>query len=75
MWLKYVKIREFELGLYFRDGEFRGLLEAGRYLFLNLPFARARVEGPSGDVPPGASVRRSSVNARVRSLRAQWISE
>ena len=27
--LKTIKIRSYEIGLYFRDGEFRGLLGAG----------------------------------------------
>jgi regulator of protease activity HflC (stomatin/prohibitin superfamily) len=44
MWLKYVKVREYEIGLYFRDGEFRSLLEPGRHLLANLPFARTRVD-------------------------------
>jgi regulator of protease activity HflC (stomatin/prohibitin superfamily) len=51
MLLKYVKIREYEVGLYFRDGEFRGLLGAGRYWFWDLPFYRARVDVVSQRAP------------------------
>ena len=29
--IKTIKIRSYEMGLYFRDGEFKGLLSAGRY--------------------------------------------
>jgi hypothetical protein len=31
MILKRIKVGKFETGLYFREGEFRGLLEAGRH--------------------------------------------
>src|SRR5438876_10650475 len=51
MLLKYVKIRDYEVGLYFRDGEFRGLLEPGRYLLFDLPFYRARVDVVSQRAP------------------------
>jgi regulator of protease activity HflC (stomatin/prohibitin superfamily) len=51
MLLKYIKIREYEVGLYFRDGEFRGLLEPGRYWFLDVPFYRARVDVVSQRAP------------------------
>ncbi|MCS7044840.1 MAG: SPFH domain-containing protein, partial [Gemmataceae bacterium] len=36
MVLKLVKVRSFEIGLYFKDGEFLGLLEPGRHWFFNL---------------------------------------
>ena len=41
MIFKRVKILEHELGLYFRDGEFRGLLEPGRRWFFD-PACRRR---------------------------------
>lgn len=34
--LKRFKVRDHEMGLLFRDGEFRGLLEPGRHAFLDL---------------------------------------
>ena len=40
---KVFKIRSFEMGLYFREGEFRGLLEPGRHWFFD-PLGRVRVE-------------------------------
>src|ERR1051326_2023601 len=43
MIFKRVKIHAYEGGLYFRDGEFRGLLEAGRHWLFD-PLGRARVE-------------------------------
>lgn len=50
MIIKIVKIHEFEVGLYFRDGEFRGLLEPGRHWFVDL-FGRVRVEIVSQRAP------------------------
>ena len=41
--LKTVKIRSYETGLYFRDGEFRGLLDEGRHWFFD-PLGKVRVE-------------------------------
>src|SRR5580704_2188045 len=38
-----VKIHSYEVGLYFRDGEFRGLVEAGRHWIFD-PLGRARIE-------------------------------
>ncbi len=38
-----LKIRSFEIGLYFRDGEFRGLLGEGRHWFFD-PLRKTRVE-------------------------------
>ena len=32
MFYKRIKIRSYEVGLYFRDGEFKGLLTEGRHL-------------------------------------------
>ena len=43
MILKYVKVGQYEAGLYFREGEFRGLLEAGRHWFFD-PLGRVRVD-------------------------------
>lgn len=48
--LKHVKIHTHEAGFYFHDGEFRELLEAGRYWFFD-PFRRVRVEVVSQRAP------------------------
>ena len=32
--IKTIKIRSYEMGLYFRDGEFKGLLREGRHWFV-----------------------------------------
>ncbi len=48
--LKHVKIRAYEIGLYFHDGEFRELLDAGHHLFFD-PFQRVRVEVVSQRTP------------------------
>lgn len=37
------KIRHYETGLYFRDGEFRGLLDAGRHWFVD-PLGKVQVD-------------------------------
>ena len=50
MVLKYVKIRSYEKGLYFRDGEFKGLLDEGRYWFLD-PLGKVRVDVVSQRAP------------------------
>lgn len=47
---KFIKIREFHVGLLFRDGEFRGLLEPGRHRFFD-PFGRVKVEIVSRRAP------------------------
>lgn len=47
---KRVKIRSFEVGLYFRDGEFRRLLNAGRHWLLG-PTWKIRVEKVSQRAP------------------------
>ena len=41
--LKTIKIRSYEMGLYFRDGEFRGLLREGRHWFVD-PLGKVKVE-------------------------------
>ncbi len=41
--LKRYKIHSYEIGLYFRDGEFKGLLTEGRHWFLD-PLGKVRVE-------------------------------
>jgi regulator of protease activity HflC (stomatin/prohibitin superfamily) len=43
MVIKLVKIRKFEIGLYFHDRDFRSLLEAGRHWFFD-PLWRVRVD-------------------------------
>jgi hypothetical protein len=40
---KKVKIRSYEVGLYFRDGEFRQLLGAGRHWMFD-PLGKVRVD-------------------------------
>ena len=41
--IKLIKIHSYEVGLYFRNGEFRGLLDAGWYVLMDVPFYRAHV--------------------------------
>jgi hypothetical protein len=41
--IKRIKIRSYEMGLYFRDGEFRGLLREGRHWFVD-PLGKVKVE-------------------------------
>ena len=48
--LKTIKIRGYEMGLYFRDGEFRGLLAAGRHWFFD-PMRKVQVEVASTRAP------------------------
>ena len=50
MVFRRVKILTYEVGLYFRDDEFRGLLEAGRHWFFD-PLHRLRVEVVSQRAP------------------------
>src|SRR5881409_1979746 len=48
--IKLIKIHEYEIGLYFYDGEFRGLIEAGRHWIFD-PLRRVRVEIVSQRAP------------------------
>ncbi len=48
--LKTIKIRSYEMGLYFRDGEFKGLLATGRHWFLD-PLFKVKVEVVSQRTP------------------------
>ena len=41
--IKTAKIRSYEKGLYFRDREFKGLLDKGRYWFID-PFFKIKIE-------------------------------
>jgi len=41
--MRTVKIRSYEMGLHFRDGEFKGLLGAGRHWFFD-PLGKVKVE-------------------------------
>src|SRR4029079_14557032 len=41
--IKTIKIRSYEMGLYFRDGEFKGLRRAGRHWFVD-PLGKVKVE-------------------------------
>ena len=47
---KRIKIRTHEMGLYFRDGEFKGLLRAGKHWLFD-PLGKARVEVVSQRAP------------------------
>ncbi len=40
---KYIKIRSYEIGLHFRDREFKGLLTEGRHWLFD-PLGKVRVE-------------------------------
>jgi hypothetical protein len=48
--LKFIKVHTHEMGLYFHDGEFRGLLTAGRHRFFD-PLGRVRVDVVSQRTP------------------------
>jgi hypothetical protein len=48
--LKTIKIRSYEMGLYFRDGEFRGLLREGWHWFVD-PLGKVKVEVASQRAP------------------------
>ncbi len=48
--LKTIKIRSYEMGLYFRDGEFKGLLGAGRHWFFD-PLHKVKAEVVSQRAP------------------------
>ena len=50
MFVKKIVIRSFEVGLLFRDGEFRGLLGEGRHWFLDL-FGKIKVDVVSQRAP------------------------
>ena len=50
MVLKIVKLHQHEVGLHFQDGEFRGLLEAGRHWFFD-PLGHVRVDVVSQRAP------------------------
>lgn len=50
MFFKRVKIHSYEMGLYFRNGEFKGLLGAGTHWLLD-PLMRVRVEVVSQRYP------------------------
>ena len=47
---KTIKIRSYEMGLHFRDGEFKGLLGAGRHWFFD-PLGKVKVEVVSQRAP------------------------
>ena len=59
--LKRYTIRSFEMGLHFRDGEFRGILEAGRHWFLD-PLRHVHVEKASLRAPWLSGPRRGEPN-------------
>ena len=48
--LKYIKIRSYEMGMVFRDREFRGLLATGTHWLLDL-LGKTRVEVVSQRAP------------------------
>ena len=41
--IKTIKIRSHEAGLYFRDGEFKGIVEQGRHWFID-PLFKVKVD-------------------------------
>ncbi len=41
--IRSIKIRSYEMGLYFRDGEFKGLLREGRHWFVD-PLGKVKIE-------------------------------
>ena len=70
--LKTIKIRSYEMGLYFRDGEFKGLLGEGRHWFVD-PLGKVKVEVVSQRAAvAGAREARRDRHARVRSRTARW---
>src|SRR5262249_2925087 len=48
--IRRIKIQTYEVGLYFRDGEFRGLLQPGRHWILD-PLRRVHVDVVSQRTP------------------------
>src|SRR5438552_3473208 len=48
--IKTIKIRSYEMGLYFRDGEFKGLLREGRHWFVGA-LGKVKVEVVSQRTP------------------------
>ena len=48
--MKTIKIRSYEIGLHFRDGEFKELLGAGRHWFFD-PLGKVKVEVVSQRAP------------------------
>ena len=48
--IKSIKIRSYEMGLYFRDGEFKELLREGRHWFVD-PLGKVKVEVVSQRTP------------------------
>jgi len=50
LFFKRYTVRSFEMGLHFRDGEFRGLVDAGVYWFFD-PFGKVAVEVVSRRAP------------------------
>ena len=44
MYVKRVRVRSFEAGLYFLNGEFKGVLDTGRHWIVDLPGRSARVD-------------------------------
>jgi regulator of protease activity HflC (stomatin/prohibitin superfamily) len=48
--IKTIKIRSYEMGLYFRDGEFKSLLREGRHWFVD-PLGKVKIEVVSQRTP------------------------
>ncbi|MCX7427049.1 MAG: hypothetical protein NTW96_15675 [Planctomycetia bacterium] len=48
--LKTIKVRSYEIGIYFRDDEFKGLLGVGRHWFFD-PLRKVTVEVVSQRAP------------------------
>ncbi len=63
--IKTVKIRSYEMGLHFRDGEFKGLLGTGRHWFFD-PLGKVKVEVVSQRAPWLAHEKLDVIVRRVR---------
>ena len=76
---KYIKIRSYEMGLYFRDGEFKGLLSEGRHWLFD-PLGQAQVRrvdlnDPVYEQPPWRSMAYSDIDRVFEPRRSFWARE
>ena len=69
MFIKHIKIRSYEMGLYFRDGEFRGLLAPGRHWLFDPSVQGASTSCRSASVA-GAREARRDRRRGVRTARS-----
>lgn len=65
--IKTIKIRSYEMGLYFRDGEFKGLLGEGRHWFV-YPLGKVKIEVVS-QRPPWLQHEKLDVISRSGALK------